>query len=113
MSNQNVKRTFGPVAFAASAANVYNNASSLIYDIITHIHVVNTTSGSLWFNLFCSQVSGTETAGKELFVEQAVAAYSAFDWYGRLKLVTADYLVGHDSSGTGLTITGMGEQFVV
>jgi hypothetical protein len=85
----------------------------LIYDIIKQIHVINTTSGALWFSLFVSATTGTETAGLEFFVEQNVGAYSAFDWYGSLKLLSTDFLVGHDSTGTGLTITGMGEKYVV
>ena len=111
MANPSTKRTFGPVPLAASAANIYNNSSSLIYDILTHIHVVNTTSGPLTFSLFVSQVTGTETAGKEVFVSQTVPGNGTFDYYCKLKLLSTDFLVGHGS--TSLTITGEGEQYVV
>jgi hypothetical protein len=111
MANPSTKRTFGPVPFAVSAANIYNNASALIYDIIKHIHVVNTTAGALIFTLFVSQTTGTETAGKELFVGQSVAANNVYDWYGNLKLVSTDFLVGH--APITMTIMGEGEQYVV
>jgi hypothetical protein len=112
MANPSVKRTAGPVAFAAAAANIYNNASALIYDVIKHIHVANTTGAALTFTLFLSQVTGTETAGKELFVAVSVPANSVYDWYGNLKMLSTDFLVGHASS-TALTITIEGEQYVV
>jgi hypothetical protein len=105
-------RTFGPAAMAASAANVYNNSSALIYDVVTHIHVVNTDSAAHTFNLYVSQVSGTETAGKEMFVAQSIAANSVYDWYGRLKLLSTDFLVGHADS-VKVTIMGEGIQGVV
>lgn len=111
MSNPSVKRTVGPVAFAVAAANIYNQGSALIYDVIKHIHVANTTAGALPFTLFLSQVSGTETAGKELFVGVSVAANSVYDWYGNLKMTSADFLVGH--AAITMTITVEGEQYVV
>lgn len=110
-----VKRLYGPANLSNSAANVWQgaNGSALIFDIITNIHVVNLTATAAWFNLFLSAVSATETAGKEFLVEQNVAAYSAFDWYGRIKLLSADYMVGHASGATTMTITLFGEQYVV
>lgn len=111
MANPSIKRTFGPAAFATSAANIYNQASALIYDILKHIHVVNTSAGALTFTLFVSQVTGTETAGKEFFVAQSVAANNVYDWYGNLKLLSTDFLVGHASAVT-MTILGEGEQYV-
>ena len=38
-----VVRTFGPVAMAVAAANVYNNTDTKIVDEIRHLHVVNTS----------------------------------------------------------------------
>jgi len=107
-----VVRTFGPAAMAASATNIYNNTSSLIYDVVTHIHVVNTAGTTQNFTLFVSQSTGTETAGKEMFVAQSIAANSVFDWYGRLKLLSTDFLVGH-ASATSVTIMGEGIQAVI
>ena len=110
MANPSIKRTFGPVPFAVAAANIYNQGSALIYDIIKHMHVVNTTAGALVFTLFLSQTTGTETAGKELFVGHAVPANAEFDWYGNMKMLNTDFLVGH--APITMTIMGEGEQYV-
>jgi hypothetical protein len=106
-----LKRTFGPVPFAAAAANIYTTPSALIYDNIKHIHVVNTTAGALPFTLFVTQATGAETAGKEFIVGQSVPANSSWDWYGNLKLTSADFLVGH--AAVTMTIMAEGEQLVV
>jgi hypothetical protein len=108
-----IKRTFGPVAMSATlTTNVYNNTSALIYDVITHIHVVNKTAGAVTFSLWLG-ATGANAAGTELFNGYSVAANSTYDWYGRLKMVSTDFLVGGASAGTSLTITGEGEQYVV
>jgi hypothetical protein len=111
MANPSTKRLVGPVPFAVSATNVYNQASAAVYDIIKHIHVVNTTAGALIFTLFQSQTTGTETAGKELFVGQSVAANSTFDYYCNLKQLTTDFIVGH--APITMTITIEGETYAV
>ena len=112
MSNPSTKRIVGPVAFAASAANIYNNASALIYDMIKHIHISNNAGSAATVNLFISQVSGTETAGKDLFSAVSIPANSTLDYYTNTKLVTTDYLVGH-ASATTVTITVDSDQYVV
>jgi hypothetical protein len=106
-----IVRTFGPVAFAVSAANVYTPASALVDDVITHLHVVNTAGTPAVFTLFISQSTGTETAGKEMFVSQAIAANGVYDWYGRLRISHSDFLVGH--APITVTIMGEGVQIVV
>lgn len=113
MSNPSTKRTFGPVALSATlTTNVYNNTSALIYDVIKHVHVVNKTSGAVSFSLWLG-ATGANAAGTELFNAQSVAANSTFDWYGNLKMLSTDFLVGGASAGTSLTIVGEGEQYVV
>ena len=108
-----LKRTFGPVALSATlTTNVYNQGSALIYDNIKHIHVVNKTAGAVSFTLYIG-ATGATTAGTEWFFQQSVAADSVFDWYGNLKLLTTDFIVGGASAGTSLTIVGEGEQLVV
>lgn len=111
MANPSIKRLSGPAPFAVSAANVYNQASAAVYDIIKHIHVVNTTAGALAFSLFQSQTTGTETAGKELFVSHNVPANSEFDYYCNLKQLSTDFIVGH--APVTLTITIEGETYAV
>jgi hypothetical protein len=107
------KRTFGPVALSATlTTNVYNNASALLYDILRQIHVVNKTAGAVTFSLWLGATGGN-AAGTELFNAQSIAANSVFDWYGVMKMVSTDFLVGGASAATSLTITGFGEQYVV
>ena len=108
-----IKRTFGPLALTATlTTNVYNNTSALIYDVITHVHVVNKTAGAVTFSLWIG-ATGANTAGTEWFNGQSVAANGVFDWYGRLKLTTTDFLVGGASAATSLTIEAEGDQYVV
>jgi hypothetical protein len=111
MANPSIKRTIGPVPFAAAAANVYNQGSALIYDVIKHIHIANTNGTPQTWNLFLSQVTGTETAGKELFVAVPIAGNAVFDYYTNLKMLNTDFLVGH--APVTVTITIEGEQYVV
>lgn len=108
-----IKRTFGPVALTNTlTTNVYNQGSALIYDVITHIHVVNKTGGAVTFSLWLG-ATGANGAGTELFNAHSVAAQSTYDWYGRLKMLSTDFLVGGASAATSLTITGEGDQYVV
>ena len=106
------KRTFGPVAMSATlTTNIYNQGSALIYDVITHIHIVNKTAGAVTFSLWLG-ATGANAAGTEVIgTGRSIAANSAFDWYGRLKMISTDFLVGGASAGTSLTILGEGEQF--
>lgn len=107
------KRTFGPLALTTTlTTNVYNNTSALLYDIIRHIHIANKTASAATFTLYLG-ATGANAAGTELFVAVSVAANSYFDWYGAMKMVSTDFLVGGAGTTLALTITGMGEQFVV
>ena len=108
-----VKRTFGPAAMSATlTTNIYNNTSALIYDVLKHIHVANKTAGAVTFSLWVG-ATGANAAGTEFFNAQSVAANSVFDWYGSLKMLSTDFLVGGASAATSLTIIGEGEQCVV
>jgi hypothetical protein len=113
MANPSIKRTFGPLALTNTlTTNVYNQSSALIYDIIKHIHIVNKTAGAVTFSLWLG-LTGANTAGTELFNAHSIAAQSEFDWYGNLKMLSTDFLVGGASANTSLTIVGEGEQYVV
>ena len=108
-----IKRTFGPVALTTTlTTNVYNQTSALIYDIIRHIHVVNKTGTAATFTLYLG-ATGANAAGTELFVAYSVAANSTYDWYGALKMLSTDFLVGGSAPTLALVITGEGEQVVV
>lgn len=113
MAYGTLKRTVGPVALTNTlTTNVYNNTSALIYDKIAHIHVVNKTLSPATFSLWLGG-TGANVAGTELFSAQNVPANSVYDWYGLIKLLSTDFIVGGASAATTLTLTMFGEQFVV
>ena len=107
-----IKRTFGPVAMAASyTTNIYNQGSALIYDVIRHIHVTNKLLADT-FRLYLG-ATGANTAGTELFFDFPVAAKGTYDYYCAMKLVSTDFLVGGAATTLTLVIEGEGEQYVV
>jgi hypothetical protein len=110
---------FGPVAMSATltndilkpttAAGGTNAGSSGAYIVLRHIRIVNKTAGavtfSMWLGASAGNVAGTEVIGTGL----SVAANSAYDWYGLMRIETTEVLVGGASAGTSLTISGEGE----
>ena len=108
-----IKRIFGPLALTTTlTTNLYNNTSALIYDVIKHIHIANKTGSAATFSLWLG-ATGANAAGTELFTGVSIAANDYFDWYGNMKMTSTDFLVGGAGTLTALTITGMGEQYVV
>jgi hypothetical protein len=115
----NKKFRFGPIALTntlttnllnpdATSGGVNDNSAGL-YIILNHVRIVNKTAGavtcSFWLGATGGNVAGTEVIGQAL----SVAANSFVDWYGSLRLDTADFLVGGASANTSLSITGEGE----
>lgn len=110
---------FGPIALTntlttnilnpPTATGGVNGGSSAQYIILKHIRVVNKTAGavtfSLWLGATGGNVAGTEVIGQGL----SVAANSFVDWYGLMRLDSADFLVGGASAATSLSIEGEGE----
>lgn len=107
-----IKRIAGPAYLASSVADIYTPPASTIYTVIRHIHVANVTAGAVTFTLYVGATGGS-SGGTELFKGYSVAANSAFDWYGALRMASTDFLSGLASAGTSLTITVEGEQNVV
>jgi len=108
------KRLFGPVAMSATlTTNIYNRGVATIYDVVTHIHIVNKTAGAVTFSMWLGATGGNVAGTEIIGTARSIAANSAFDWYGRLRMDSADFLVGGASAGTSLTITGEGESSVV
>lgn len=107
------KRLAGPANLTASAANVWNNGSSgTIYDIIRLIHVANRTSAAHQFSLFLG-LTGGSLSGTELFLAENVAANDVYDWYPNMKMISTDFLSGYADTTACLSITVIGEQYVV
>jgi len=114
----------GPVALGTTAANIINpptitggtglsGTNSATYLVVRHIRVVNKTGSaatcSFYIGLTGGSAAGTEFLGTAL----SIAANSYIDWYGQVRLDTADYLTGLASAATTLTFEAEGEIGVV
>ncbi len=110
---------FGPIALTntlttnllnpPTATGGTNGGSSAQYIVLRHIRIVNKTASAVTFSLYLG-ATGANAAGTEVIgIGLSVAANSAFDWYGALRLDAADFLVGGASANTSLTINGEGE----
>lgn len=117
---QNKTIRFGPAAIASSAANIINpNVTSLAgpvgftmtqpYVIIRHIRIVNKTAGAVTFSIYVGATGGSAAGTEVLGTALSVAANSAYDWYGSLRLDAADFLSGLASAATSLTFEAEGE----
>jgi len=99
----------GPVQAAAGTGVVAQD----IYMVLRHIRIVNKTAGPVTFSLWIDATGGN-SAGKEVIgTGLSIAANSAYDWYGMLRMDAADYLVGGASAATSLTIEGEGTLAIV
>jgi hypothetical protein len=79
------------------------------YLIIRHIRILNKTAAaatfSLWKGASLANAAGTEVIG----TGYSVAANSAFDWYGILRLDSTDFLVGGSGTTLSLVLSAEGE----
>lgn len=79
------------------------------YLIIRHIRILNKTGSAATFSLW-KGATGANAAGTEVIgTGYSVAANSAFDWYGILRLDSTDFLVGGSNTATALTLSAEGE----
>jgi hypothetical protein len=110
---------FGPVALSAAlttnllnppaAAGGVNAGASPQYIVLKHLRIVNRTGAAVPFWMWLG-ASGANAAGTEVIAQgQVVAANSAYDWYGLLRLDAADFLVGGAGTANALSISGEGE----
>jgi hypothetical protein len=120
MANPSIKRLFGPTAMSATLTTNLVSTGAFSggplgvfgYDIVKHVHVANKTAGLVTFSLWIGVTAGN-AAGTEWFNAQSVGANAVYDWYGNLKLISTDFLVGGASAATSLTIVIEGESYVV
>src|SRR5437660_817714 len=105
----------GPVALTATTTtNIFSPPTTTggtgvpenvtnTYYVIRHIRIVNKTATAATFSLW-RDATGGNTAGKEIIGQGlSVAANSAFDWYGLLRLDSADtnkFIVGGAGTAT-------------
>ena len=114
-ANKNIR--IGPVALTTTlTTNILNpqtltggvsaggTSNTATYILIRHIRIANKTA-SLWIGATGSNTAGTEFMG----TAQSVPANSYVDWYGMIRLDTADFLVGGAGTTTALTFEAEGE----
>ena len=83
--------------------------SSPCYVVLRHIRIVNKTGSAATFSLYLG-ATGANAAGTEVIgTAYSVAANSAVDWYGALRLDSTDFLVGGAGTATALTFQAEGE----
>ena len=119
---QNRQLNVGPVALSNTlTTNIFNVGTGArvtpptgftepgFYAIIRHIRISNKTGGAVTFSLYIG-ATGANAAGTEFIgTALSIAANSAYDWYGAVRLDAADFLVGGASAATSLTFTAEGE----
>jgi hypothetical protein len=93
----------------AAAGSGTGYTPTATYIVLRHIRIVNKTAQaatfSFWIGATGGNVAGTEAIGQA----QSVAANSAYDWNGNLRLDAADFLVGGAGTVTALTFEAEGE----
>lgn len=109
---------FGPVAVANAAANILNpdttsggvnDNSTALYIVLRHIRIVNKTAGAVTFSGYIGATGGSAAGTEFIGTALSIAANSYIDWYGMVRLDTADFFSGLASAATSLTINGEGE----
>lgn len=118
---QNKLIRIGPVALTTTlTTNILNGAITSLAGpvgitltqpvlILSHIRIVNKTASAATFSLWIG-ATGANAAGTEFMgTATSVAANSYVDWYGRLPLGSADFLVGGAGTTTALTLQAEGE----
>ena len=110
---------FGPIALTntyttnllnpPTATGGVNGGSSSQYIMLTHIRIVNKSASTATYRLYIG-ATGANAAGSEFMgYDSPVGVGGRDDWFGRLRLDAADFLVGGASANTALTIEGEGE----
>lgn len=114
----------GPVALGNAVADIINpptlaggtglaGTNTATYIILRHIRIVNKTGGAVTATLYIGATGGSAAGTEFAFNGTSVAANSYADWYGMVRLDTADYLTGLAGAATSLTFEGEGEIGVV
>lgn len=96
------KRLAGPAAVGTVAATVYTTPAATT-TVLRNIHVANTTTGALTFNLSV----GADAAGTRLYSGFSVPANGSLDWSGFIPLAATEVLQAL-ASAAGLTLTVSG-----
>lgn len=117
---QNKLIRIGPVALSNAAANILNgNVTSLAGPVgvtltqpvitLKHIRIVNKTASNATASLYIGATGGSAAGTEFAFNGTIIPANSYVDWYGILRLESADFLTGIASAATTLTFQAEGE----
>lgn len=107
-----LKKIAGPAYLPNAAADIYTPPAATIYTVLRHIHLANKTAIAQTFSLYVGATGGS-AGGTELVGTKTLAAYDVYDWYGSLKMESADFLTGVCSLANSIVITVEGDQEVV
>ncbi|MFI5397607.1 MAG: hypothetical protein ACHQ9S_18880 [Candidatus Binatia bacterium] len=97
--NTNVTSLAGPVGVTVSQP----------YLILRHIRILNKTGTAATFSLYKGATAGNVAGTEIIGTAYSVAPNSAFDWYGILRLDSADFLVGGAGTTLALVFNADGE----
>lgn len=113
---------FGPVALTTTlTTNILNPptttggtgvpaTSTATYFVVKHIRIVNVTAAPATFTMAIGATAVVATSANAFMgFGTSVPANSFVDWYGQLRLDTADFLVGGSGTTTALTFEAEGE----
>ena len=110
---------FGPVGLTTTlttnllnppnATGGVNAGSSSNFIVLKHIRISNRTNSAATFSLWLGPTGGNAAGNEQVGTGTPVAANSAVDWYGSMRLDAPDFLVGGSGTANALTITGDGE----
>ena len=107
MSNVLTTNVLNPPTLTGGTGLAGTNTAS--YLILRHIRIVNKTAGAVTFSLYLGATGGNVAGTEVMGTATSVAANSYVDWYGMLRMDTADFLVGGASAATSLTFQAEGE----
>ena len=96
-----------PQTLAGGVVTGTSNAAT--YLILRHLRIVNKTATAATFTLYIGATGGNVAGTEFMGTAQSVPANSFVDWYGALRLDTADFLVGGSGTTLALTLEGEGE----
>jgi hypothetical protein len=102
----------GPAFITDSSDDLYVPASSAVYALVRHIHLVNTHSAAVTVSLYVG-ATGAEAGGTQILADKSIAVGDVYDLYfpAGLKLTSTDFLVGDASVTNEVTATISGELY--
>lgn len=110
-----------PAYLPSSAGNVLNCAITSLagpvgytqtqpYIILKHVRLINKTGGAVTAGLYKGATGASAGGTEEMFpAGMSIPANSYVDWYGQLRLDSADFLVGVAGAANSIVFNAEGE----